>query len=68
METASRDPVDAAGGLYRHFGMLGMRERSAILGGQLEVWTELKSGTAILSSSMTFLSNMIYWVILMHRN
>ncbi|MDB6102049.1 MAG: hypothetical protein JWO52_2048 [Gammaproteobacteria bacterium] len=30
-----------------HFGLLGMRERSANLGGHLEVWTELDSGTEV---------------------
>jgi signal transduction histidine kinase len=39
--------IVARGRRCGHFGMLGMRERSAILGGQLEVWTELKSGTEV---------------------
>ena len=30
-----------------HFGLLGMRERSGMLGGHLEVWTELNSGTEV---------------------
>jgi signal transduction histidine kinase/ligand-binding sensor domain-containing protein len=30
-----------------HFGLHGMRERAKIVGGQLEVWSELDSGTEI---------------------
>jgi hypothetical protein len=30
-----------------HFGLHGMRERAKIAGGQLDVWSELDSGTEI---------------------
>jgi signal transduction histidine kinase len=30
-----------------HWGLQGMRERAKLLGGQLEVWSELDSGTEI---------------------
>jgi signal transduction histidine kinase len=42
------DPdVMASGRRSGHFGLPGMRERSGLLGGQLEVWTELNSGTEV---------------------
>jgi signal transduction histidine kinase/ligand-binding sensor domain-containing protein len=31
----------------RHFGLPGMRERSEIVGGRLEVWSKLNSGTQV---------------------
>jgi ligand-binding sensor domain-containing protein/signal transduction histidine kinase len=49
--------IVARGRRSGHFGMLGMRERSAILGGQLEVWTELKSGTEV---ELTFPASVAY--------
>ena len=30
-----------------HFGMPGMRERAEIVGGHLEVWSKLNSGTEV---------------------
>jgi signal transduction histidine kinase/ligand-binding sensor domain-containing protein len=35
------------GGRSGHWGLQGMRERAKLLGGQLEVWSELGSGTEI---------------------
>jgi signal transduction histidine kinase/ligand-binding sensor domain-containing protein len=31
----------------RHFGLHGMRERAKIVGGQLDIWSELDSGTEV---------------------
>jgi len=42
------DPhVLAQGGREGHWGLAGMRERTKIIGGQLEVWSELRAGTEI---------------------
>ena len=35
--------ADGAG----HYGLRGMRERAKLLGGKLEVWSELDSGTEL---------------------
>jgi len=40
VETIGRQPVC-------HFGLHGMRERAEILGGRLEVWSKLDSGTEV---------------------
>jgi hypothetical protein len=37
----------AAGGRDGHFGLHGMRERAQTIGGKLDVWTEVNSGTEI---------------------
>jgi signal transduction histidine kinase len=40
------DPkVLAGGGVTGHYGLAGMHERAAILGGTLTIWSELDSGT-----------------------
>lgn len=39
--------IMARGRRSGHFGLLGMRERSGILDGQLEVWTDRNSGTEV---------------------
>jgi signal transduction histidine kinase len=39
-ETIRRQPAE-------HFGLPGMRERAEIVGGRLEVWSRLDSGTQI---------------------
>jgi signal transduction histidine kinase len=39
-ETIRREPAG-------HFGLRGMRERAEILGGRLEVWSRLGSGTRV---------------------
>jgi signal transduction histidine kinase len=43
-----------------HWGLQGMRERAKLLGGQLEVWSELDSGTEIqlsIPASIAYLSS-----------
>ena len=40
------DPkVLAGGGAAGHYGLAGMHERAAIIGGTLTIWSELDSGT-----------------------
>ena len=34
-------------GRYGHFGVQGMRERAKLVGGRLEIWSELDSGTEV---------------------
>jgi signal transduction histidine kinase len=36
-----------AGGLSGHYGLAGMRERSELVGGRLEIWSEIDSGTEV---------------------
>src|SRR5262249_3320020 len=43
-----------------HWGLQGMRERAKLLGGQLEVWSELDSGTEIqlsIPASIAYLTS-----------
>jgi len=40
----------ARAALAGHFGLPGMRERAEVVGGRLEVWTKINSGTRILLS------------------
>jgi ligand-binding sensor domain-containing protein len=35
------------GGLDRHYGLAGMRERAELVGGKLEIWSEINSGTEV---------------------
>ena len=37
--------VLAEGGRVGHYGLPGMKERAKLVGGKLEVWSELGSGT-----------------------
>lgn len=35
------------GGLSGHYGLAGMRERAELVGGRLEIWSEIDSGTEV---------------------
>jgi signal transduction histidine kinase len=37
----------ARGGRERHWGLPGMRERATVIGGRLEIWSELSRGTEV---------------------
>jgi signal transduction histidine kinase len=39
--------VLAAGGREGHLGLRGMQERARLIGGKLDVWSELGSGTEV---------------------
>jgi len=41
------DPQQLAQGRTGHFGLEGMRERAAVIGGKLTVWSALDAGTEI---------------------
>ena len=41
------DPAVLADQRRGHFGLLGMRERAELVGGRLDVWSEVGAGTEI---------------------
>jgi len=41
------DPEIVEGGVIRHYGLRGMRERAKQIGGQLNVWSRIGAGTEI---------------------
>jgi signal transduction histidine kinase len=56
-ETIRRQPAG-------HFGLPGMRERAEIVGGRLEVWSRLGSGTQIelsIPGAIAYASNRRFW-------
>jgi signal transduction histidine kinase len=66
VETIQREPSG-------HFGLHGMRERAELLGGKLEVWSKLGSGTQIELSipgaiAYELSSQRAWWSRLLSRN
>jgi signal transduction histidine kinase/ligand-binding sensor domain-containing protein len=41
------DPAVLSGGSERHYGLRGMRERAALIGGKLTVWSEIGTGSEV---------------------